>query len=93
MPPGIPFDLLEHIQLVDWTGRQIREDKRGTIDSDAPPIINRLDIAPEHWVHLCTHFESRFKGLVGSIHSLKALCSQFGLKRRVNYRNSKLLLN
>ncbi len=93
IPEGIAFDLLEYIQLVDWTGRQIRDDKRGAIDADAPPIIDRLDIAPEHWVHLCTHFESRFKGLVGSVHSLKALCSKFGLQRRINYRNSKLLLN
>jgi len=91
MPAGIPFDLLEYIQLVDWTGRIIREDKRGSIATDIPPIIQRLNISPAHWVHLCTHFESRFKGLVGSAHSLKTLCYEFGLRRRSNLQNSKLL--
>ena len=91
MPEGIPFDLLEYIQLVDWTGRIIREDKRGSISAATPPIIERLKISPDHWIHLCTHFESRFKGLVGSVDSLKTLCSEFGLHRRANLRNSKLL--
>ena len=91
MPTGIPYDLLEYIQLVDWTGRIIRDDKRGSIATGTPPIIQRLNISPDHWVHLCTHFESRFKGLVGSVNSLKSLCCEFGLHRRSNLRNSKLL--
>jgi len=92
MPTGIPFDLLEYIQLVDWTGRIICEDKRGSIATNTPPIIQRLNISPDHSIHLCTHFESRFKGLVGSAHSLKTFCHEFGLHRRLNLQNSKLLL-
>ena len=90
-PKGILFNLVDYLQLVDWTGRQIREDKAGCIEADAEPILKRLSISPEHWVYLCTHFESRFKGLVGSVHSLKKACEVFGRRRRPNLSSSKML--
>ena len=90
MPPGIAFNLLDYIELVDWTGRQIREDKRGSIDTNTPPLLQRLNISPQHWLELSTHFEDRFKGLVGSRHSLKKLIGNFGLTRRANRSNSTL---
>ena len=81
MPKGIIYNLLDYLELIDWTGRQIRENKTGSIDGNAPPILLRIGIAPEHWIELCTHFEERFKGLVGSQHSLKNLIKSFGLNR------------
>ena len=87
-PKGILFSLVDYLQLVDWTGRQIRDDKTGAIPSDAAPILERLSISPEHWVYLCTHFESHFKGLVGSAHSLKQACKNFNLQRTPNLSSS-----
>lgn len=93
MPPGIAFNLVDYLELLDWTGRQIRDDKRGSIDAEELPVLQRLGISPAHWVELCTHFENRFKGLVGSKHSLSTLLSSFGLKRRANRSNSSLLFS
>jgi len=39
----------EYSELVDWSGRAIREDKRGAIDSDLLPILSRLGIEGEEW--------------------------------------------
>ena len=91
MSPGLQYILLDYLELVDWSGRAIREDKRGAIHEHAPPILQRLNISPQHWLELCTNFESRFKGLVGSVHCVKAIFKQFGLKRHPNFSNSKLL--
>ncbi|OED35140.1 hypothetical protein AB833_31365 [Chromatiales bacterium (ex Bugula neritina AB1)] len=91
MPPGLEFNLIDYIELIDWTGRIIRADKRGSIPDDLPPIIQRIDISPEHWLELATHFEDRFKGMAGSIQSLKTMCANFGLKRMANLASSKLL--
>ncbi|VAW59687.1 hypothetical protein MNBD_GAMMA11-2174 [hydrothermal vent metagenome] len=33
MPDGLPFEPDEYIELVDLTGRQLREGKRGKIDA------------------------------------------------------------
>jgi REP element-mobilizing transposase RayT len=44
--PTIPFAFHEYLQLVDWTGRAVRDDKRGHIDASLPPIMKRLNIDP-----------------------------------------------
>ena len=49
MPKGLPFKLTDYLELVDWSGRVIREGKRGSIDQSMPPILERLNIEPEHW--------------------------------------------
>ncbi len=93
MPKGIIFSLVDYLHLVDWTARQIRDDKVGAVDSSAEPILKRLGISPEHWVYLSTHFESQFKGLVGSLHSLKAAREHFGRQRTPNIGKSILLFS
>ena len=45
----IPYHYLEYLDLVDWSGRAIRADKRGAIDEQLPPILTRLGIDAEHW--------------------------------------------
>ena len=47
--PALPYRLQDYLALVDWTGRAIREDKRGAIDGRLPPIIQRLNIDPDAW--------------------------------------------
>lgn len=47
--PAIPFALNEYLALVDWTGRAVREDKHGVIDSHLPSIAHRLGIEPDAW--------------------------------------------
>ena len=91
MPCGLIFSLIDYIELIDWTGRIIRDDKRGTIHATTPPILQRLDISTDHWLELSTRFESRFKGIAGSAESIKTLCAHFGLTRQINRGNSKLL--
>jgi len=83
MPEGLPFKLMDYIDLVEWTGRQLRPDKRGSIDEDAPPILQRLNVDAENWLFLTRHFESRLKGLVGSIFAVKKACKVLGYKRTI----------
>lgn len=46
---AIRYHLEHYIELVDWTGRAIRNDKRGAIDSKLPSIAMRLNIDAEAW--------------------------------------------
>ena len=81
MPPGLPFPLQDYLELVDWTGRILRDDKRGSIAGDLPPILDRLQIDPKYWIYMARRFESRFRGLVGSAYKLKAACRTLGYER------------
>ena len=87
MPKGLPFRLDDYLELVDWTGRIMRDDKRGAIPDSLPPILERLNIDPQHWLYLTRHFESPFKGLVGSVYKLKQACQQFGYVRTPGRRS------
>ena len=57
---GILFGLQDYIQLVDYTGRIIRPDKRESISSQLPPILQRLNINGKQWVENTTAFEKIF---------------------------------
>ena len=87
MPKGLPFRLTDYLELVDWTGRIIREDKRGAIDGNLPPILERLNIEPQHWIYLTQNFESRFKVFVGAAYKLKQVCEDLGYLRTPGIRS------
>jgi len=83
MPDGLPFKLNDYIELVEWTGKHIRNDKRGAIDKNLPPILQRLNFEVDNWFYLTQHFESKLKGLVGSVFKLKQACYKLGYQRLV----------
>ena len=62
----IPLSLDDYLKLLDWTGRQIRQGKRGEIPAELSPILDRLKIQPDGWLHVVTHFGRLFKHAAGS---------------------------
>ena len=54
---GIAFAYRDYLELLGWSGRIAGEDKRGLIDHELPPILSRLQIAPEQWCLNVTRFE------------------------------------
>ena len=53
------MSLAEYLQLLDWTGRQLKPGKRGAIPRNAPPILDRLNLSAELWLHAVEHFDQR----------------------------------
>jgi hypothetical protein len=47
MPQGMAFSLQDYCELVDITGRIIRADKAGIIDSVQSPILSLLGLSEE----------------------------------------------
>ena len=92
MPTGLPFELSDYLELVDLTGRCIREDKRGYIESDQPAILSRLNISAENWLTLTTQFRQCFHGAVGHSQALTEFCQHQKLKKRANVSICRKLL-
>ena len=55
---GILFNFKEYLALIDWTGRIIRSNKCGHVDSALPPIFARLQITADQWCINTSPFEA-----------------------------------
>lgn len=53
----LPYSFRDYLQLIDWTGRAVRNDKRGSISSTLPPILTRLKVDTNEWFLKATSFE------------------------------------
>ena len=47
--------------LLDWTGRELRADKRGAIPDHLAPIVERLGLNRSNWVETVRGFGRLFK--------------------------------
>ena len=74
---GIPFHIADYLRLVDWTGRAIRDDKRGAIPVQLAPILRRLGLDEQGWVDNVEHFGRCFHRAVGPIEKLRQLSQTF----------------
>ena len=72
------FSLIDYFELVDWTGRQVRQDKKGYIDEHIPTLLQQLNISQQQWLKLSQPFERVFAGFAGCREKLYFYASQHG---------------
>lgn len=56
---ALPFNLKDYLELIDWTGRCIRDDKRGYIPQSSPNLLATLDLSAEQWLALTLDIQKR----------------------------------
>ena len=66
----LSMSLAKYLELLDWTGRQIRSNKRGAIPADLAPILDRIGLNTNSWCDLVVQFGRKFKRAAGSPQSL-----------------------
>jgi REP element-mobilizing transposase RayT len=69
---GVPFSLIDYLELTDWAGRAIREDIVGAIPAHLSPILERLNINPEAWLDTVQNYNNNFYNVVGTSKAVKA---------------------
>ena len=74
----LPIEIEKYLSLLDWTGRELRSDKRGTIPGQLSPILERLGVSSVGWVETVRHFGRWFKRAVGRHDSLTAIALRSG---------------
>lgn len=77
-PQGIPYSLLDYLELVDWTGRVLRDDKRGAISERTPSLLSTLGLDSEIWLALACSFGKDYHGAVGSLEELALFAEHTG---------------
>ena len=74
------YRLMDYLELVDWTGRALRQNKRGAIPETAPDIFNRLAIDPATWLKHMRPRQSRMLVAIGAMDRLKQYIKVTGRK-------------
>jgi REP element-mobilizing transposase RayT len=69
----LPYCIQEYFHLVDWSGRAVRDNKRGAIDNQLPSILHRLGIDEIYWCEAMKPKANRyFSRAIGCQTSLRA---------------------
>jgi len=68
----LPLTTTQYLEILDWTGRQIRNPNEGSIPESMPPILERLGIRSESWLVTVVEFGRRFGHVVGSPERMRA---------------------
>ena len=66
----LPIEVEHYVMLLDWTGRELRADKRGAIPDHLAPIVERLGLNRSNWVETVRGFGRLFKQAAGRSSSL-----------------------
>jgi REP element-mobilizing transposase RayT len=69
---SVDFELKDYLRLVDWTGRAIREDKKGAIPNDLAPILERIGLNADAWLKSVSHYSKNYYSVLGAIDRVKA---------------------
>jgi REP element-mobilizing transposase RayT len=77
-PQGINFTLIDYLALVDWSGRIIREGKRGVISEQTPALLGILGLDNDTWLSLASDFGKTYHGAVGSLEELALFAEHTG---------------
>ncbi|WP_089725804.1 transposase [Candidatus Thiosymbion oneisti] len=75
-PWAVPFAFDDYLELVDWTGQALREDKSGYIEAREPKIFTRLGINGEQFTGYSERLLKAFGTAVGAPASLVNLCAR-----------------
>jgi REP element-mobilizing transposase RayT len=76
----LPMSLAEYLQLLDWTGRQVREGKSGRIPKHLSPILARIGLDAPDWCELVQRFGRTFKRVAGTPEHLSEEARRRGLQ-------------
>ena len=90
-PEGIQLKLTDYLELVDCTGRIVRDDKRGAISQSSSSILKRLEIDCDQWLEMTSHFEECFKTFAGGEYNVRTACEILNYQRPPNLSTCKLL--
>ncbi|WP_111979584.1 transposase [Algibacillus agarilyticus] len=80
-PTHIPYELINYLQLVDWTARQLKPNKRGKMNDNTPEILKRLNITVDNWLEYSSHIEDQFGFSLGAEQRMRTYSQHVNVKR------------
>ena len=75
---ALPITTAAYLDLIDWTARLTRGDKRGRIDASEPPILRSLGLSEQQWHQQMLGTETRYWRAIGSARALMEKAAAIG---------------
>ncbi|WP_111977362.1 transposase [Algibacillus agarilyticus] len=88
-PTHIPYELINYLQLVDWTARQLKPNKRGKMNDNTPEILKRLNITVDNWLEYSSHIEDQFGFSLGAEQKMRTYSQHVNVKRIAKLKSAK----
>ena len=89
----LSISLEEYIEVLDITGREIREENKGRIPENLKPIFKRLEINEEKWVKTVKSYGTLFCRVSGKMDSIKQAAKEAGRNWLKGVKTSKQVFN
>jgi REP element-mobilizing transposase RayT len=75
-PVALPHTLKDYLELVDWTGRAIRGDKKGFIAVAQPRLLSTLNLSEQQWRVLALEIQKKSILILHGLNKLEAMEKQ-----------------
>jgi REP element-mobilizing transposase RayT len=69
-PHFLPITNEDYVDLIDWSARHTRADKRGSIEMTEPPILRNLGLSERQWHQQMLGTEANYWRAIGTAQSL-----------------------
>ncbi|PCJ51310.1 MAG: hypothetical protein COA79_26605 [Planctomycetota bacterium] len=69
--PFLRMQLKDYLELLDYTGREIRADKPGYIPNRIPTILETMDVNHKEWINQINHYGKWYFRVVGQASKIK----------------------
>lgn len=66
----LPVTTEDYLDLIDWTARLTRADKRGRIETTEPPVLRKLGLSERQWHQQMLGTETNYWRAIGSAQAL-----------------------
>ena len=70
----------EYLQILDWTGRQLKAGKRGRIADNVKPILTRLQLDHNNWLKTVDGYGRTFWRVAGRTEAIEEAAAKVGRK-------------
>jgi hypothetical protein len=74
----LPITTEDYLDLIDWTSRFTRADKRGSVDATEPPVLRKLGLTEHQWHQQMIGTETRYWRAIGTSQSLMEKAAAIG---------------
>ena len=78
LAPKLSIKQGQYIELVQWTGQQLRPDKKGAIPKNAPAALNKTGCTATHWPTQVKAVGSGYWRMIGSTEQLMEKAEAIG---------------